>query len=131
MQKAPSRLQQPKQFKKSAYLKTLPFGLFSLVGLGGLYYLLTNISPQQIAHVPLPNMYGPFLLLIFLSIFFLLGYALNNTRRGFVAASSISLLIFLHLQHIVINKYVVGAIAILFLITEVLAKRTHREQKVT
>lgn len=104
MQKARSRLADKPEVpipRDRKYVRTLPLGLLGL-GFGiALLFLLINVPPENIANIPLPNAYGPFLLLLFFMAYFLIGYILQSLRWGLFAALAITIPAFLHFQHVV------------------------------
>ena len=93
--------------------------------------ILASVSPKEIADVPLPNTYGPFLGMCFLASFFLLGYLLRSARRGVFAALAISLLIFFRLQHVVVGKYEVIGLLGFFSILEIFILIRKNKQNMT
>ncbi|NCN82539.1 MAG: hypothetical protein GW947_01100 [Candidatus Pacebacteria bacterium] len=102
-QPEPERVAGPVWWKK--YIRTAPFGLLGVISIAALLYILTKIPPAQIADMPLPNTYGPFLLASFFTSFCVLGYLLQSARKGLFIALILTLLLFLHLQHVFIGKY--------------------------
>ena len=104
MQKARSRLTvEPikPQTGDRKYFRTAPLGILGLCMGGGLVFLVLRIPPEEIAHFPLPNSYGPFLITLFFAIYFLVGYILQSLRWGLLIALPITILFLLRFQHVV------------------------------
>ncbi len=101
-----------------AYVKHLPTLLLGLIFSTGTYFILTRIPPSNLQHILLPNSYLPFLIMFFLSSFFLLSYLLLNSRRGFLLAFALNLLLFLKLQQAIIDTSIILSIIIPIFIIE-------------
>jgi hypothetical protein len=98
------------------HLSTLFFGMFfSALS----FFILTRIEPSAVQHLILPNTYLPFLASIFLTIFFLTSFFLLNSRRGFLLATAVTILLFFRLQQILIESAIFFIIAAPLLLIEV------------
>lgn len=99
-----SRLNKEKviKIKKDRPVIDLFLGLSSLVLL---ILLMFYTSPSDIANIILPNSYLPFLFLIFFSSFFLLKFVFIKQRLVFCIAFNLVILLFIYLQNLNFNYY--------------------------
>lgn len=98
----------------SKYLKHLPILLFSFPFYFGLVYVLTQISPELIKNMLLPNSYLPLLVLIYFATLFSFTFFLLSFRRGIVVSSVLTIMVFAKLQQL---QFEIWWISLLLLIT--------------
>lgn len=103
------------------YKKHLLLLALSLLSYSGVWYVLNNIRPQDIAHTPLPFTYGALQLPLFFANFFLFSFVLLNTRRGLLISIFITALLFLKLQLFILTATTVLSIFGLLFLAEVVA----------
>lgn len=81
------------------YLHRLPAFGMGLVMLTITWVLFSSVQPQQIRDLPLPHSYGPLIVSVFLSSFWLAGFIMQHARRGLGVACLVSGWLFLRLHH--------------------------------
>lgn len=100
------------------------FSHLPTLAMAGIFAYLTSllmhqVHPSQVKHFILPNSYLPLLILVFITTFFLVSWMLLNTRRGFLAALALSLILFLRVQQVVLNPSTILIILSPLLVIEV------------
>lgn len=91
---------QKKMRVRSKYLKHLPVLLFSFPFYFGLLYIFTQINPEAVKNILVPNSYLPLLLLIYFATLFSCTFFMLSFKRGIVISSVVTLLLFLRLQQV-------------------------------
>lgn len=91
-----------------------PTLLLSLLGYGGLIWLMSHYSPAQAANLPWSNWYAPFHVLMLWANWWLLSWFLLNTRWAWWGALALQCGLFLKLQQVVITPAVGLAVLVLF-----------------
>lgn len=103
-----------------SHITHLPTFLLALLFYGITYFMVTTIHPIQIQNWLLVNTYLPFQIVLFLGNFFLFSFIFLKTRRGFLIATAIFLVIFLKLQGVIFSWLTLLIISSIVLIIEVL-----------
>jgi hypothetical protein len=98
------------------YFKYLPIFLLAVITGYFLWLFVKHVDPDAVKHFILPNSYLPFLIIIFIFCFLLCSFLLLNSRQGLLISLAIISLLFLRLQQVMINPWLV-IIIILPLIT--------------
>jgi len=104
------------------YLSHTPTLILGLFFSYTLIQFLNRVHPSNVKHFLLPNSYLPLLLLVFFAGFFLLSFLLLNSRRGFIGSLWLTIMLFLHVQRviisiqaIIISLFILMALEILYL----------------
>ena len=103
--------------------------LLGVVSYASVAYILTAVSPEKIAHIPLPHTYFLLQLPLILGNLFFFSFLLLNTRRGALTALGIALVLFLKLQLVVLTVPVVLSILGLLVLIEVGASLAKQPKK--
>jgi hypothetical protein len=114
---------------KSSYSKHYLLLVLAVISYSSVGYILHNIPPEQIAHVPLPLAYAPLHIPLFLGNLFLFSFIFLHTRRGFLFALFISLVTFLKLQLFLISTTLILSIFALLLVGEVVLTLVNSKRK--
>lgn len=101
----------------SPYLPTLFVGVALYIVVG---YILLNVHPTSWQNILFPNSYLPFHLVLFLANFFVFSFLLLSSRRGYLAACVLGILVFLKLQQVQLPLELLGALVIGFVIIELI-----------
>jgi len=75
----------------------LPLILLTILFWAMLVLIIVKVDPLVLKNFPIQDSYGLFLGIVFMAWFFLLALIFNNTRRGFIYALGIALLLGLRL----------------------------------
>ncbi len=78
-------------------IPTLLIGICLLCSLLGVFFF---VNPSIIRRIPPENSYAVIFLLVFLAACFLLSYFFLNTRRGFLTAAGLTILLLFSFLHI-------------------------------
>ncbi|HEX7017973.1 MAG TPA: hypothetical protein VF209_03645 [Patescibacteria group bacterium] len=108
------------------YLKQLPTLIVSLPFGAVVFYILTKIQPDRIAHVPVPHSYLLLLIPFFLFSFWVMTFLLLNARRGFFLSLLLTLFLFFRLQAVIFTWQVVAYSLLFVIFLEVLFTLTKR-----
>ncbi|MFH2118602.1 MAG: hypothetical protein ABII10_02620 [Candidatus Paceibacterota bacterium] len=90
-------------------LRFLPLLVFALGFYAGTYWLLTNIRPNQINNLVLPNSYLPFHALLLSANFLFFTFITLSKRWGILIALIIQWLLFLKLQNFNLDMWAWGS----------------------
>lgn len=83
------------------YLRHLPTLIMSLPFGALVYYLLTRVRPDAIAHIGLPNSYLPLLIPFFFFTFWFFSFIFLKARRGLLISIILTLYLFFRLNQVV------------------------------
>lgn len=100
-------------------LRLLPTLIMALVFYGITTRILFAVHPDSVKNFLVNGAFLPFLLPAFLGNFFFFSFLFANTRRGFLTAICLTLLLFLQLQQ-VLTLPIVAVVATPFLFSELL-----------
>ncbi len=97
------------------YFEHLPTLGMAIVLCIATIFFLKEVPPNSVRHFLLPNTYLPFLFLIFLSSLFLLSFVFLNRRVGFLLSLTITTYIFLKVQQVIMEPWLLITLAIAIL----------------
>jgi len=97
-------------------------GIFSALT----FALVTTIKPAAIQHIIFENSYLPFLVLIFLSTFFLASYLFLHSRRGYFASLAITLTVWIQITQFYRDWLFLPLFGGIFIAVELLCSRLER-----
>jgi hypothetical protein len=95
------------------YFRHLPLLILAAPFYAGLYWLLTNVRPDQVKNWLLPNSYLPFHVLFFLGNFFFFTFLTLSKRWGIFIALALEWLIFLKFQDVTWDIWALGSALLL------------------
>jgi hypothetical protein len=78
------------EISEKTYRTALPSLLIGFFFLIVVAVIMSTLQPYAIAHIPFQNMFLPFLLPLFLAVFFIFSYLFLNSKRGFFVATSVT-----------------------------------------
>jgi hypothetical protein len=114
---------EPVSTNQQKYIKHLPLLILSIPFYFAVYYILTNVYPQDIANIPIYNSYLGLLISFFLANKLLISYLSLNSRRGTNISFVLTILLFLKLQHFIFEYWWFMPIMIFFVIDENFTKK--------
>jgi hypothetical protein len=87
-----------------ARLKFILLLVLGLLSLASCIYILQVVPPEQIANTLFYHSYFPLLLSLFGTVFFTTSFLLLHSRRAFLLAASITLVVFFKVQDVLITE---------------------------
>ncbi|MEX0895414.1 MAG: hypothetical protein WDZ94_00570 [Patescibacteria group bacterium] len=106
--------------------KYLPTLLLSLLCYLIVFYILTQVHPASIAHLPLPYSYAPLQIALAAGNFLLFSFLLLQRRQAIIVSSWIAVLLFLKLQLFVVHWLVIAISGLCMIALElILSKIEH------
>ncbi len=99
------------------YLNHLPTLILAIILWLTTVFFLREISPDSVKHFILPNSYLPFLVLIFLSSLFSLSFIFLNRRIGYLLSIAITTYLFLKIQQVVLESWLLIPLTMLLFVT--------------
>ena len=110
-----------------ARLKFILLLVLGLLSLAICIYILQVVPPEQIANTLFYHSYLPLLLSLFGTVFFITSFLLLHSRRAFLLAASITLVVFFKVQDVQITEVLllslfVGAIVLELLFSFIFKK---------
>lgn len=115
------RRQEKPQQQLARYLRFLPVLLLSLPFYGAVISIITNFRPHQIADTFFSNSYFFLQLPLLIANLLMFSFILLNTRRGLLLSFFLSVLLFLKLQHVLIEWSWLIPLALIFVSLELVA----------
>lgn len=92
------------------YVKHLPTLFLAIISSASLWYILTQIHPHSIKNFLLPQSYLPLILSFWLTTFWATSFLLLNSKRGFFVSLALSMLLFFHLQKVILDWWLIGIV---------------------
>ncbi|MBP7774499.1 hypothetical protein KA078_01775 [Candidatus Woesebacteria bacterium] len=89
--------------KDLPHVKYLHLLLLAGLSTASFIYFCVTIPPSAVANILFYHSYLPFIALFFVMIFFISSFLLLHTRRGFLCALYLTLLIFFKLQEVALT----------------------------
>jgi len=103
------------------YLKRLPLLVLSGLFFYGVFYVFTQVSPENIQNELIPNTYLPLLIIFFLANWFLFSFLTLTSRRSLIISLCLTLLLFFRLQTIftptLVGLTILGCVSYVFLVS--------------
>lgn len=109
-----------KHRSEAIHFRYWPLAIVSLPFFGLIGFMMTHVRPSVIQDMLLPNTYLPLLSCVFLAVWFLSCFLLQNIRWGALLSALISLFLFLKLQSVIFTPSLIAALLISFAIIELL-----------
>ncbi len=94
-----------RKIRKARNSNSLPDLILALVFFFSLQYLMFYTSPNDLANLLYPHSYLPFVILVFLTVFFFLKLAFKQARLAFCLAFDFLIMLVFHLQNLDFNYY--------------------------
>lgn len=122
-----SRQTQPSStFEWKKYVPYLPTLLLSLPFYFGVFYMVTKVYPAEVKDTLVPNSYLLFHLVFWIANYFLFSFVWLNSRRGFLSALLVGVLLFARMQSYVLPWQIILGLIGIFVIIELLLSGVQR-----
>ncbi len=89
------------------HLSHLPPLIFAIIGWVVVVYILTKIHPSTIKNLLIPNSYFLLLIVFLTTNFFTWSFILLNSRRGLVISLGLAAFLFLKLQQVIFEPFLI------------------------